>query len=208
MNYDPRDPDLRAWLKSLSSRQQYVSRCALLKLFESLQAISSRGKPRLCGSAPISTPAIRWRLDNVEYVEQNDDWNRNAESPQENSTHYRGLLCRVVLCLERERARVGFCLPAARWPFAFGRIRALGATSAVAARATAVPAAAFMAFDLATFSIMRPAVDAISPAFRLIAPTVPLDLRIRPPTRSSFAGTFACPGLFPFSAFASCLRDR
>jgi hypothetical protein len=38
MNYDPRDADLLAWLKSLSSRQQYVSRCALLKLFESFRA--------------------------------------------------------------------------------------------------------------------------------------------------------------------------
>ena len=206
MNYDPRAPDLRAWLKSLSSRQQYVSRCALLKLFESFRA-SNQFKRETETLRP--GPASRHRrLDNVEYVDQNDDWDRNAESPQQNSTHYRGLLCRVVLCLERERARVGFCLPAARWPFAFGRIRALGATSAVAARATAVPAAAFMAFDLATFSIMRPAVDAISPAFRLISPTVPLDLRIQPPTRSSFAGTFACRELFPFSAFASCLRDR
>jgi hypothetical protein len=37
MHYDPRDPDLLKWLAVLPLEQQYVYRCALLRLFESFR---------------------------------------------------------------------------------------------------------------------------------------------------------------------------
>jgi hypothetical protein len=114
----------------------------------------------------------------------------------------------VVLALEGEPARVAFCLPAACRRFAFGRVRLRGLTSAVAVKATAVPAAAFTAFDLAAFLIMRPALDAGALALPVIAPIVPLDLRIEAPTRSCFAETFAYRGLFPLSVLASHSSPR
>jgi hypothetical protein len=37
MRYDPRDQELRAWLATLSPEDQYITRCALLRLFRSFQ---------------------------------------------------------------------------------------------------------------------------------------------------------------------------
>jgi hypothetical protein len=37
MHYDPRDPDLLKWLAALPLEQQYIYRCALLRLFESFR---------------------------------------------------------------------------------------------------------------------------------------------------------------------------
>ena len=38
--------------------------------------------------------AYGFRSDDMKYVEQDDHWDRNAECPQENTTHYRLLLAR------------------------------------------------------------------------------------------------------------------
>ena len=37
MRYDPRDEELTAWLATLSPEEQYITRCALLRLFGSFQ---------------------------------------------------------------------------------------------------------------------------------------------------------------------------
>lgn len=37
MNYNARDPELLAWLASLTPEERYVTRCALLRLIKSFQ---------------------------------------------------------------------------------------------------------------------------------------------------------------------------